>query len=175
MKRQGCRVEREGGRRTLFESREWREGSPFRDMGFDKLPEKVRDLSRWASSLAPDLRTAETAEGCIAAAEEAAGGRAKPLGVLPLAVVSTGNQAAGYGELQRHLLGLSKRSRQVVAERSFHSVEVSEPEVVVDAIAVWGRSADPWRFAWRRSRGIWRPGRGRWFYGSAAWTISRKG
>ena len=49
-------------------------------------------------------------------------------------VISTGNDSAGYSELQKKLLALSTNSKQLMAQRSFHSVEIDEPEVVIRAI-----------------------------------------
>jgi pimeloyl-ACP methyl ester carboxylesterase len=102
--------------------------------GFERLPPRARELDRWASSLNPDLPTAETTEGCIRAAEAAAHGEPHPLGSKPLVVVSTANDTAGYAELQQHLLALSRDSRQLIADKSFHSIEITQSEVVVKAI-----------------------------------------
>jgi hypothetical protein len=55
------------------------------------------------------------------------------MGDLPLVVVSTGNDAPGYAVLQKQLLALSRRSSQMPAERSFHSVEIDQPDVVIAA------------------------------------------
>jgi hypothetical protein len=49
-------------------------------------------------------------------------------------VVSTHNDHPNYKKLQIELLSLSNRTKQLVAERSFHSVEIDQPEVVVRAI-----------------------------------------
>jgi len=102
--------------------------------GFKNLPKAAQLLDQWASSRNPDLPTAETTGHCIEAAETAARGKAHPLGNLPLVVVSTANDSAGYSELQSHLLSLSSDTVQRVATRSFHSVEISEPGVVIGAI-----------------------------------------
>lgn len=96
--------------------------------GFDRLPRNIQDLERWAEPVSPGRPATEMAEACFARV-----GNAK-LGDLPLAVVSTENDALGYAELQKELLGLSGNSRQFVARRSFHSIEISQPEVVVEAI-----------------------------------------
>ncbi len=100
---------------------------------FDRLPERSQQLHRWAMSLHPQLPTWETAEECLAQLERAAPGPF-PLGNLPLVVVSTGNQARGYDRLQQKLLALSRRSEQMIADQSFHSVEIDQPEVVAEAI-----------------------------------------
>jgi pimeloyl-ACP methyl ester carboxylesterase len=100
---------------------------------FDRLPERIRKLHRWAASLNPQLPTWETAEDCLAQLKAAAPGP-YPLGNMPLAVVSTGNQSRGYDRLQNALLALSRHSMQITAELSFHAVEIDQPEVVIAAI-----------------------------------------
>jgi pimeloyl-ACP methyl ester carboxylesterase len=102
--------------------------------GYKNLPPRIQQLDRWADSLNPDLPTAETTAGCIALAEAAGKERKQPLGDLPLLVIGTANDAPGYAELQKHLLSLSSDSRQMVAEKSFHSIELSEPQMVVSGI-----------------------------------------
>lgn len=96
--------------------------------GFDKLPAGIRDLHRWAMSLNPVRPDARIAEACISDVGNAT------LGDLPLIVVSTANDSRGYPELQRSLLALSRNSRQLIAATSFHSIEISQPEIVVRAI-----------------------------------------
>jgi pimeloyl-ACP methyl ester carboxylesterase len=100
---------------------------------FNRLPARIQQLHRWAASLNPTLPTAETAEDCLAQLK-AASPDAYPLGHMPLVVVSTSNQARGYARLQAELLSLSRNSTQMVAEHSFHAVEIDQPEVVVAAI-----------------------------------------
>lgn len=108
--------------------------SPEDEPGFERLPAEARALDRWARSKNPDLPTEETARGCIAAAEAASNGRSYPLRRMPLVVIRTENDAAGYEELQQHLLSLSSNSRQMVAKGSFHSIEISRPDVVIEGI-----------------------------------------
>ena len=96
---------------------------------FGNLPRRSQELHRWAISLHPKLPTAEDTEDCLAQLKTA-----RPLGDLPLVVVSTGNEAPGYARLQSQLLALSRRSSQMKAERSFHSVEIDQPWVIVAAI-----------------------------------------
>lgn len=100
---------------------------------FQRLPEEARRLHRWAMSLNPKLPTWDSAQDCLAQLRSAAPGP-YPLGDLPLVVVSTSNQARGYAGLQAALLALSHRSTQMMAEKSFHAVEIDQPEVVVAAI-----------------------------------------
>lgn len=96
--------------------------------GYDKLPPGIKDLHRWAEAISPGRPTGEMAEACAAEV-----GRAT-LGDLPLAVVSTANDSPGYADLQKQLLALSRDSRQFVAGKSFHSIEISQPGIVVEAI-----------------------------------------
>lgn len=100
---------------------------------FGNLPERDRQLHRWADSLKPALPTVDTAEDCLSQLKRTEQ-TAHPLGNKPLVVVSTGNDLPNYKKLQAELLSLSTRSRQLMAEKSFHSVEIDQPEVVVDAI-----------------------------------------
>ena len=101
---------------------------------FNNLPERYRELHRWAAALNPAMPTAGTAEKCIAQVEAATQGRADALGNLPLIVVSTANDSPNYAKLQARLLALSHNSKQLIAEKSFHSVEIDQPEVVISAI-----------------------------------------
>jgi pimeloyl-ACP methyl ester carboxylesterase len=103
--------------------------------GFDKLPARIRDLHRWAMSRNPARPDAKMAEACISEVGNAT------LGDLPLVVVSTANDSRGYPELQASLLALSRNSRQLIADRSFHSIEISQPEIVVRAIELAVREA----------------------------------
>ena len=96
--------------------------------GFDKLPAPIRDLHRWAMSRNPARPDAKTAEACIADLRDSTPGN------FPLIVVSTANDSRGYPELQASLLALSSNSRQIIAAESFHSIEISQPEVVIRAI-----------------------------------------
>jgi pimeloyl-ACP methyl ester carboxylesterase len=98
------------------------------DPGFANLPEAVKTLHRWAASLNPVLPSVETARDCIARLGAAS------IHDLPLAVVSTANESPGYPRLQAQLLALSRNSKQFIADRSFHSIEMSQPDVIVAAI-----------------------------------------
>jgi len=100
---------------------------------FDHLPETAQQLHRWAMSLNPRLPAWADAEDCLAELKKAERGP-QPLGEMPLVVVSTNNQAPGYDRLQKSLLALSGGSSQMTALRSFHAVEIDEPEVVTAAI-----------------------------------------
>jgi pimeloyl-ACP methyl ester carboxylesterase len=95
---------------------------------FQNLPKRSQDLHHWAMSLHPVLPSLEMAENCVAEVGKAS------LGNLLLAVVSTGNEAPNYPKLQAQLLALSRNSEQFIAAKSFHSVEIDQPDVVVRAI-----------------------------------------
>jgi pimeloyl-ACP methyl ester carboxylesterase len=96
--------------------------------GFEKLPAFARELHGWAMSRNPALPDAKIVEECVSAI-----GRST-LGSLPLFVVSTANDAPGYAELQKSLLALSHSSHQFIAAESFHSIEISQPGIVIRAI-----------------------------------------
>jgi pimeloyl-ACP methyl ester carboxylesterase len=96
---------------------------------FENLPPSARVLHGWAMSLHPKLPTAEDADDCLAHLRSA-----PSLGEMPLVIVSTGNEARGYARLQNQLLALSRRSSQMKAQRSFHAVEIDQPDVVIAAI-----------------------------------------
>ncbi len=100
---------------------------------FQRLPERIQQLHRWAAALHPNLPTWEAAEDCLTQLKTVAPGP-YPLRDLPLVVVSTANPSRGYERLQNDLIALSHRSIQLIAERSFHAVEIDQPEVVIDAI-----------------------------------------
>lgn len=97
------------------------------DPNFSRLPEPNRALHRWAASLGS---TALAPEACLAAADAVQ----KPLGDKPLVVISTTNESPGYAELQAKLLGLSRNSRQMIAEKSYHPIHIDQPELIVRAI-----------------------------------------
>lgn len=96
--------------------------------GIDKFPADARALQKWAMANHPLLPTPALAGECIA---QLAG---STLGDTPLVVVSTKNDAPGYAPLQEALLALSSRSSHLFADRSFHSIEISQPEIVVKAV-----------------------------------------
>lgn len=96
--------------------------------GFEGLPQNVRELHKWAEAISPGRPDAEMAEQCALEIGSA------PLGSLPLAVVNTANDTPGYAELQKQLLALSDYSHEFIAAGSFHSIEISQPEIVIEAI-----------------------------------------
>ena len=95
---------------------------------FGNLPKQSRDWHRWADSLKPPMPSVEDARSCSKLLEE------NNLGNMPLAVVSTLNDAPNYAPLQKRLLALSTNSRQYISTKSFHAIEIDEPEIVVKAI-----------------------------------------
>ena len=100
------------------------------DPNFNRLPERSRELHRWAMSLHPATPTVETAEECLAALAKTEGS----FGNRPLAVISTVHHPPSYDKLQAKLLALSRNSKQFVAEKSFHAVTIDQPEIIVSAI-----------------------------------------
>jgi pimeloyl-ACP methyl ester carboxylesterase len=95
---------------------------------FNHLPLRNRMLHRWAMSLHPNMPSVEMARACVAEVG------ARTLGDLPLTVVSTGNDSPNYAKLQSQLLSLSRNSRQTFAAKSFHAVQIDQPEIVIKAI-----------------------------------------
>ena len=104
------------------------------DPAFQRLPESIRQRHRWAAGLLPELATVGTAQDCLAAVAAGTQARPQPLGNIPLRVVSTTNDSHNYDKLQQELLSLSANSKQIIAEKSIHSIEISEPEVAARAI-----------------------------------------
>jgi pimeloyl-ACP methyl ester carboxylesterase len=100
---------------------------------FKNLPENMQALHRWAAARRPVLATGETAEDCVSQLTNRTQ-NPHAFGERPLVVISTGNDSAGYAELQIKLLALSTNSKQLAAEKSFHSVEIDEPEVVIRGV-----------------------------------------
>ena len=100
---------------------------------FTRLPVAAQALHRWADAQHPALPTPELAEDCLARLKER-----EPveyaLGNLPLAVISTANDLEEYKQLQSDLLALSHVSKRYTAAHSFHSVEIDQPETIVEAI-----------------------------------------
>jgi pimeloyl-ACP methyl ester carboxylesterase len=74
---------------------------------FGNLPQRSRELHRWADSLHPHMPSVENARECVDHLE------GKTLGDKPLVVVSTLNDAPNYAPLQAILLALSKNHRQL--------------------------------------------------------------
>jgi pimeloyl-ACP methyl ester carboxylesterase len=103
------------------------------DPAFARLPKRIQEMHRTADSLKPVLPTPQEADECVRDVEAAEKGLS-PLGAVPLVVVSTENDSPGYSRLQSELLSLSDSSRRLIARKSFHSVEISEPEVATEAI-----------------------------------------
>ncbi|MGA8026675.1 MAG: alpha/beta hydrolase [Bryobacteraceae bacterium] len=101
------------------------------DQNFSRLPERDRELHRWALSIHSVRPTVEMAAECFS---EVGQPSAYPLANKPLAVVSTLYDSPRYVEFQNKLLALSHNSEQLVAKNSSHMVIIDQPEIVVRAI-----------------------------------------
>lgn len=95
---------------------------------FENLPARSQELLRWATSPRPAPLTVDTAGECLAQL------KIGPMGNIPLAVVSTANDNPKYANLQNELLELSPHTRQFIADKSFHSIEIDQPDVAVRAV-----------------------------------------
>ncbi len=104
------------------------------DVNFSKLPKHDQDLHSWALSKNPMQPNYEMAQDCSADLAMATGKSAFPLGDMPLTVISTGNETAGYLNLQTGLMALSHRSEHVISWNSTHMVLIDEPEVITGSI-----------------------------------------
>jgi hypothetical protein len=51
-----------------------------------------------------------------------------------LGAAATFAAAPSYAKLQTELLALSRNSKQLVADKSFHAVAIDQPEVIITAI-----------------------------------------
>ena len=104
------------------------------DRNFENLPKVNRQLHTWAMSANPVRPTPRMAAECFDAVSAANTNRPRPLGNIPLIVISTLNDSPKYDELQRTLLSQSANSVHMVAANSTHMVIVDEPGVVIEAI-----------------------------------------
>jgi pimeloyl-ACP methyl ester carboxylesterase len=104
------------------------------DVNFSKLPKHDQELHTWALSEDPIQPDYEMAKDCFADLAMVTGKSRFPLGDMPLAVISTGNETPGYLKLQTDLMGLSHRSEHVIAWNSTHMVLIDEPEVITGSI-----------------------------------------
>jgi hypothetical protein len=98
------------------------------------LPKHDQELHTWALSEDPIQPDYEMAKDCFADLAMVTGKSRFPLGDMPLAVISTGNETPGYLKLQTDLMGLSHRSEHVIAWNSTHMVLIDEPEVITGSI-----------------------------------------
>ncbi len=104
-----------------------------------ELREKARAMLYWSNlgDLASEL-------GAIPETMKQARELARPLGNMPLAVLTAGSadnpafQREGvrevWFELQREIAMLSTNSKHVIADNSTHYIHEDEPEIVIDAI-----------------------------------------
>lgn len=104
------------------------------DWNFAKLPERDQKLHRWALAIHSFRPTTDMAAVCFSEVDKAEQKKSFPLGNKPVAVVSTLYDSPRYRELQRHLLVLSHKSKQFIADDSSHMVIIDQPEVVIEAI-----------------------------------------
>lgn len=56
------------------------------------------------------------------------------LGNRPLVVVTPAGASGSHATLQRELLALSKKSRQIVSSSSDHHVQLADPDPVIAAV-----------------------------------------
>jgi pimeloyl-ACP methyl ester carboxylesterase len=104
------------------------------DVNFSKLPKYDQELHSWALSETPIQPDYEMAKDCFSDLATVTGKSPFPLGDMPLAVISTGDETPGYLKLQTDLLALSHRSEHVIAWNSTHMVLIDEPEVISGSI-----------------------------------------
>jgi pimeloyl-ACP methyl ester carboxylesterase len=104
------------------------------DVNFSKLPKYDQQLHTWALSENPIQPDYEMAQDCFADLAMVTGKSRFPLGDMPLAVISTGNETPSYLKLQIDLVALSHRSEHVIAWNSTHMVLIDEPEVITESI-----------------------------------------
>ena len=70
--------------------------------------------------------------GCIESLKQAEA--VKGIGEKPLVVICAGKSDDIWKDCQRELLKLSSNSRFVVAEKSDHGIEATEPEIIIESI-----------------------------------------
>ena len=104
------------------------------DENFGKLPLWAQQMHAWAMSQQPVRPTALLASECARLLERETGLLPFPFDRRPLVIVSTPNRVAGYENLQKRLMALSRNSKRVQADRSSHMVLIDQPEVIVAAI-----------------------------------------
>lgn len=116
---------------------------------YNKLPLQMQQMRRWAISQS-SYDAARISETFDFLADELAlmysqrGSRTYPLGDMPLIVLTRGvagedEQASkqlrdDHDRLQTDLLRLSSNSKQVVAKKSGHHIQLDEPTLLVDAL-----------------------------------------
>lgn len=120
------------------------------DAPFDKLPSSLQQVRLWAMSQ-PNYGPARSGEFDFLAEEMARmyADRSRnkyPLGNIPLTVLTRATKSAvaekpaarqlqeSHDRLQADLVNLSTNSKQIIAERSGHHIQLDEPELVTDAI-----------------------------------------
>jgi hypothetical protein len=92
-----------------------------------KLPERARELHRWAMSLhpvTPRRRSGRRVSGRHRESDHLLGSRLRR---------SSAPSAWLRDKLQIQLLALSRNHKQFVAEKSFHAVTIDQPDIIVSA------------------------------------------
>jgi pimeloyl-ACP methyl ester carboxylesterase len=106
---------------------------------YDKLPPEAQEIRLWAISQ-PKYNEARRSEFDSLAEElvrmhDQRAEQEYPLGDRPLIVLTRGkNLSEGHRNLQADLVGLSRNSKQVVAENSGHHIHLDDPEAVAEAV-----------------------------------------
>jgi len=106
---------------------------------YDKLPPEIQQVRLWAVTQ-PNYSDARRSEFDYLAEEVALihidrSKREYPLGDIPLIVLTRGKNAdEGHQKLQADLVCLSRYSKQIIAQKSGHHIQLDEPELVTDAI-----------------------------------------
>ncbi len=104
------------------------------DSNFSRLPKQDQELHAWALAQNPVRPNYEMAVDCFSDLGAMDGNRPFALGDMRLVVISTDNESAGYSNLQKELLGLSRRSEHAIAWNSTHMVPIDAPEVIIESI-----------------------------------------
>jgi pimeloyl-ACP methyl ester carboxylesterase len=104
------------------------------DSNFSQLPKQDQDLHAWALAQNPVRPNYQMAVDCFSNLKTSARNRPFPLGDMRLVVISTDNETAGYLNLQKELLSLSRRSKHVIAWNSTHMIPIDAPEVIIESI-----------------------------------------
>lgn len=106
---------------------------------YDKLTPEIQQVRLWAVNQ-PNYSDARRSEFDYLAEEVARihidrSKREYRLGDTPLIVLTRGKNAdEGHQKLQADLVRLSRDSKQIVAQKSGHHIQLDEPELVTDAI-----------------------------------------
>jgi hypothetical protein len=106
---------------------------------YDKLPPDIQQIRLWAVSR-PNYANASRSEFDYLAEEVALmhadrSKRQHPLADMPLIVLTRGKNAnAEHQKLQADLVSLSRNSKQVIAQKSDHHIQLDDPALVTNTI-----------------------------------------